>query len=118
MALCGPCARCVHYKSRSKKEKSFLFRVPEDWLFFRNLDIPVQPPCEFINSLPFPFLVLIGPFLSKACGAQPGTFLATNDILFGVSDLPPMNVRFYTSDCDLTSIPAGGNNQTFPVSDF
>ena len=116
MALCGPCARCVHYKNRSKKEKAFLFPVPENWLFFRNLDIPWQPPCEFIiASLS---LFLIGPFLSKACGAQQGTFLVTNDILFGVSDLPPMNVRFYTSDCDLTSIPAAGNNQTFPVSDF
>ena len=37
---------------------------------------------------------------------------------FGVSDLPPMNVRFYTFDYDLTSIPAGRNNQIFPVNDF
>lgn len=45
-------------------------------------------------------------------GVQPGTFLATNNILFGVSDLLPMSIRFYHSKAMiLTSTPAGGNNQ-------
>ena len=76
MALCGPCARCVHYKSRSKKEKAFLFPVPENWLFFRNLDIPVQPPCEFIIAFLSLFLSWVGLFSVKHVVLNKAHFLS------------------------------------------